>query len=85
MQVFIFQSGKGHDIAGFTAECDGKNLPPELSPWEPLGDSAIHTGDPIAGLPGGANAVLTGIDRQGFYVGRTFARLGRFPFARGNT
>ena len=82
MHVFIFRSCRDHSIAGFTTKRSDKNLPARFGPWEPLGDSAIHTGDPIPGLPGGANAVMNGIDQEGFYAARTFVRLGRFPFPR---
>jgi deferrochelatase/peroxidase EfeB len=30
----------------------------------------MHTGDPVTGVYRGADAVLAGIDREGFYIAR---------------
>lgn len=77
MQVFIFQSGKDSDVAGFTAQRDGGNLPADFAPWKPLGGSVMQIGDSIAGVTDNAGAVLGGIRRDGFYLGRTEVRVMR--------
>jgi hypothetical protein len=77
MQVFIFHSEKDSDVAGFTAQRDGSNLPAEFAPWKPLGGSVMQVGDNIVGVTDNANAVLDGIKRDGFYLGRSEVRITR--------
>jgi hypothetical protein len=70
MHVFIFQSRARPDLAGFTTRRSGSNLPEELGKWVFVGQGAMHAGDPVTGVYGGANTVLAGIERDGFYVAR---------------
>jgi len=70
MHVFIFQSRVRPDLTGFTTWRTGSNLPEELGPWAFMGQGAMHAGDPVTGVYGGANTVLAGIERDGFYVAR---------------
>jgi hypothetical protein len=70
MHVFTFKTRARPDVAGFTTRRTGSNLPEELGPWLYVGQGAIHTGDPVAGIYGGGDTVLAGIERDGFYVGR---------------
>jgi hypothetical protein len=76
MHVFTFQS-LGRPMVGFTTWRTGSNLPEELGPWVFAGQSAMHAGDPVTGVYGGANTVLAGIEREGFYVARADVRPGR--------
>jgi hypothetical protein len=70
MHVFTFKSRDRPDLAGFTTWRTGSNLPEELGPWVFVRQSAMHTGDPVTGIYGGADTVLAGIERDGCYVGR---------------
>jgi hypothetical protein len=79
MQVFVIQSSQDRDIAGFTMERDGKNLPTEFAPWSSLGGRDIGMGDNIAGVSGGGSAVLGGIARDGFFLARLEERVTHIP------
>jgi hypothetical protein len=53
---------------GFTTWRTGANLPGEFAPWSMIGQGALHAGDPVLGVPGGADTVLSGIQREGFFI-----------------
>jgi hypothetical protein len=81
MHVFTFRSRARPDLSGFTTRRTGSNLPEEVGPWAFVSQGAMHAGDPVTGIYGGADAVLAGIDRDGFYVGRADVHAGRTPRA----
>jgi hypothetical protein len=69
MHVFVFQSQRKNSTkVGFTTRRTGANLPAEFGPWSMVSQAALHAGDPVAGVPGGAETVLTGIQRDGFFI-----------------
>jgi hypothetical protein len=70
MHVFTFRSRTYPGITGFTTWRGGANLPEEFQPWVYVGQGAMHPGDPVTGVYRGADTVLAGIDRDGFYVAR---------------
>ena len=70
MHVFTFRSRTYPGTTGFTTWRTGANLPEEFRPWVFVGQGAMHTGDPVTGVFRGADTVLAGIDRDGFYVTR---------------
>ncbi|MGA3005957.1 MAG: hypothetical protein ABSE20_30010 [Acetobacteraceae bacterium] len=74
MHVFTFRSRARPDVAGFTTWRTGSNLPEEFGPWVFVSQGAMHAGDPVTGIYGGANTVLAGIERDGFYAGRVDVR-----------
>jgi hypothetical protein len=76
MHVFTFRSETHPGMTGFTTRRTGDNLPQEFGPWLPVSQGAMHAGDPVTGVYRGADAVLAGIDRDGFYIAR--ARTGEF-------
>jgi hypothetical protein len=71
MQVFIFRSWKDAEVVAFTGDREGEALPPDLAPWKLAGGNAIQVGDSLAGVTGGANAVLDGIGVDGYFLVRT--------------
>jgi hypothetical protein len=75
MQMYIFRSDKDPAIAGFTTQRHGGNLPAEFAPWRPPGGAAIQTGDEFADVTGGADVVLAGIARDGFYLAMSEGRV----------
>lgn len=76
MRAYIFQSEKDADVVGFTPQRDGGNLPAEFGPWQALGGGqAIQTGEHLAGVNGGGDAVQVGIQRDGFFLARTEVRI----------
>jgi hypothetical protein len=77
MHVFTFQSRARPNLVGFTTRRTGSNLPEELGPWAFVSQGAMHPGDPATDVYGGADTVLAGIDRDGFYVGRADVHAGR--------
>jgi hypothetical protein len=79
MHVFTFWSTASPGITGFTTWRSGANLPEEIGPWVHVDQGPMHAGDPITGIYGGANTVLAGIAREGFYLARvdTYARRSR--------
>ena len=77
MHVFTFRSQARPDVAGFTTWRTGSNLPEELRPWVFVSQGAMHSGEPVTGIYGGADTVLAGIERDGFYVGKAEVRAGR--------
>jgi len=77
MHVFTFRSRTHPDITVFTTWRSGSNLPEEIGPWTFVRQGAIHAGDPVAGIYGGGDTVLAGIERDGFYLGRVVAHPGR--------
>jgi hypothetical protein len=77
MHVFTFRSQARPNLAGFTTRRSGSNLPEELGPWRLVSQGAMHAGDVTPGVWGGADAVLAGIDREGFYIGRIDLHPGR--------
>jgi hypothetical protein len=84
MQVFVFYSEKDGDIAAFTNDQDGQNLPAEFAPWKPLGGGAMRVGDNLAGASGRGNAVMDGIARDGFFLARAELRTIHSPLPRRN-
>lgn len=68
MQVFIFRSKINPGMVGFTTRRGGGNLPAEYAPWEPLDRVSMLPGAPVAGVSGGSDAVLAGIQRDGFFL-----------------
>ena len=68
MHVFIFRSRTHPGVTGFTTWRTGSNLPEEFRPWGFVSQGAMHAGDPVTGVYRGADAVLAGIDGDGFYV-----------------
>jgi hypothetical protein len=79
MQIFIFGSTADVDVVAFTKDQSGKNLPSDFAPWQPLGGSLIQSGDSLAGVSGGADAVIEGAARDSFFLARSEARLIHFP------
>ena len=77
MHVFTFLSRSRSDLAGFTTQRAGANLPDETGPWVFVSQGAMREGDLIAGIYGGGDVVLEGIDRDGFYLGRVEVGRGR--------
>jgi hypothetical protein len=77
MHVFTFRSRTYPGITGFTTWRSGSNLPDEIGPWMFVRQGAIHPGDPVAGIYGGGDTVLAGIERDGFYLGRVVVHPGR--------
>jgi hypothetical protein len=65
MQIFIFQSEQRGDLAAYTRDWEGKNLPANGAPWKPRGGADIHPGDDIAGVIGGADVVICGVEQDG--------------------
>jgi len=82
MQVFIFQSGQRGDLAAYTRDWEGKNLPADAASWMPRGAADIHPGDAIGGIVGGADAVIEGIDRDGVFVVPIEANASLYPATR---
>ena len=74
MQIFIFQSSADPILYGFTRQPDGGNLPPDLGPWKPSGNTALQAGD-----SGEDDPVLAGIETDGFYLGRITISAGDAP------
>ena len=74
MHVFTFRSRAEPDIVGFTTRRTGSNLPEDFAPWDLVSQAAMRAGDPVTGVYGGANKVIAGIDRDGYYVGRLDVR-----------
>ena len=75
MHVFVFQSQRRSPTkVGFTTWRSGANLPEEFAPWRLVSQSALHAGDPVVGVSGGADAVLTGIEREGFFIAQVDLR-----------
>jgi hypothetical protein len=68
MHVFTFRSRNYPSIIGFTTWRTGVNLPEEFRPWVSVSQGAMHAGDPVTGIYRGADTVLAGIARDGFYV-----------------
>jgi len=75
MHVFTVKSRARPDVTGFTTWRTDSNLPEELGPWDFGGQGAMHAGDPVIGVYRGAETVLAGIERDGFYVGRVEVRV----------
>ena len=67
MRVFIFWSARDKDIVGFSDDLTGANLPTEFAPWQRVGNTALQSGDGLAGV-GAADKVMSGIERDGFFV-----------------
>jgi hypothetical protein len=68
MQVFIFRSQIDTSVIAFTTRRGGGNLPAAYAPWELLERVAMLSGAPIAGVSGGSDSVLAGIQRNGFFL-----------------
>jgi hypothetical protein len=76
MHVFVFQAQRRNStIFGFTTRRTGSNLPEAFGPWVLASQGAVHSGDPIAGVPGGADTVLSGIEREGFFIAHQVMRV----------
>jgi hypothetical protein len=74
MHVFTFRSETHPEITGFTTRRTGSNLPEESRAWALVAQRAMHAGDPVPGVYRGADTVLAGIGRDGFYVARVGVR-----------
>ena len=72
MRVFIFRSERDSEVCGFTADRYGGNLPSTFAPWKALGPREMQSDDPLEKVLGGANAVLNGIRRNGFFLSRSY-------------
>jgi hypothetical protein len=70
MHVFTFRSRVRPDMTGFTSWRTGGNLPEDLRPWVYVSEGAMHAGEPVNGVYRGADTVLAGILRDGFYIAR---------------
>jgi len=70
MHVFTFRSEAQPGITGFTTRRTGDNLPEEFRPWLFVAQGAMHAGEPVTGIYRGADTVLAGIGRDGFYIAR---------------
>jgi hypothetical protein len=79
MQLFIFQSETDGDVAAFTPQSDGGNLPIELAPWKSLGGPAI------AVVKDGSDIILEGIKQDGFFLARGEVRVNPHSVHQGNT
>jgi hypothetical protein len=66
--TFSFRSDKDSTIFGYTSQREGGNLPMDFAPWRALGELAIQAGEPLAGVSGGATAVLDGIAHDGYFL-----------------
>jgi hypothetical protein len=75
MHVFTFRSPTSPGMIGFTTMRTGANLPEELGPWLLVGQGSMHTGDSVTGVYRGADTVLAGIKRDGFYIARAEVRI----------
>jgi hypothetical protein len=65
MQVFVFQSERDADVAGFTVQRDGGNLPSDFAPWRFKHSLDVYGDGSLAPETGGADAVLAGIRADG--------------------
>ena len=74
MHVFAFRAVTYPGITGFTTQRTGANLPEDFRPWVLIGQCALHAGDPVTGVYQGADTVLDGIERDGFYIARADVR-----------
>ena len=70
MQVFVFRSQIDTSVVGFTTRRGGGNLPAAHAPWGLIERVAMLPGAPIVGVSGGSDAVLAGIQRDGFFLSR---------------
>ena len=68
MHVFTFRSETQPRMTGFTTRRSGANLPDHLGPWVLVSQGALHAGDPVPGVYRGADTILAGITREGFYI-----------------
>ena len=75
MHVFTFRSRVRPEMTGFTTRRNGANLPEELGPWVLVSQGAMHGGDLVTGVYRVADAVLAGVDRDGFYIARAEVRV----------
>jgi hypothetical protein len=75
MHVFTFRSEIHPGITGFTTRRTGANLPEEFGPWVSVAQGAMHAGEPVTGVYRGADTVLAGIERDGFYIARVGVRM----------
>ena len=74
MHVFTFRSETEPGMIGFTTRRTGANLPEDFDPWVIVSQGALHAGDPVTGVYRGADTVLVGIKRDGFYIARAEVR-----------
>jgi hypothetical protein len=74
MHVFTFRSHVRPEMTGFTTRRMGANLPEEFGPWVSVAQGAMHAGEPVTGVYRGADTVLAGIGRDGFYIARVGVR-----------
>ena len=70
MQVFLFQSLEDTEIVAFTSQRNGANLPLELFPWTPRGQTTLRAGDNVGGVENETDPVLNGIRRNGYFLAR---------------
>ena len=62
--IYMFASGRGRAVYGFTDNPTGSNLPLEFTPWHPLGIQALSG----AGGLNSADIIDAAIHTQGYYV-----------------
>jgi hypothetical protein len=74
MHVLTFRSRVRPEITGVTPWRTGANVPEDFRPRVLAGQRALHVGDPVTGIYRGADTVLAGINRDGFYIARTDVR-----------
>lgn len=77
MHIFTFKSQSRPELTGRTTWRTGANLPEDLGPWLLVSQSAMHAGESVPGVHGGADTVIAEIDRHGFYIGRVDFRRER--------
>jgi hypothetical protein len=78
MTVFVFISGSGTSVFGFTEDPNGVNLPKDLKPWHRLGFSALQVGSCFEGM-GTADQVRAAIARDGYFLRKADALIRRRP------
>jgi hypothetical protein len=82
MQVFIFQSNQRGDLAAFTQDWEGRNLPADGAPWNARGEADIYPGDDIAGVIGGADVVISGVEQDGIFLAAIEPGASLYPASR---
>jgi hypothetical protein len=70
MQLFLFQSQRDTGVKALTRQKDGRNLPPDFQPPQYLDEIDVMPDTKIMGVSDGCNAVLAGIQRDGFFLVR---------------
>ena len=79
MQIFVFGSNADANVAAFTEDRDGGNLPSDFAPWQALGGSLIQAGGGFGGVSESADAVFEAIARDGYFLARSEDQLADRP------